>query len=111
MRNSCGITARSMTILKYSDGGIFRGEKMLKAHDILHEGDVLTIKPPNETNEIMPVKGSLDILYEDEFLLIVNKPADMPVHPVRQHQTDTLANIVSFYQQNRGESYVFRAMN
>lgn len=111
LRKSCGITARSMTILKYSAGGIYRNDTMLKAHDIVRTGDIVTLRLPHEKNDITPVKGRLSILYEDEYLLIVNKPADIPVHPTKAHQLDTLANIVSYYQQSRGESYVFRAMN
>ena len=57
------------------------------------------------------MNGVLDILYEDAYLLIVNKPADMPVHPTKIHQTDTLANIVSCYQMSNGEPYTFRALN
>lgn len=110
LRRSCGITARSMTILKYAEG-IFRGDSVIKSHEIVHSGDVITLRLPREKNEISPVQGSLDILYEDEYLLIVNKPDDMPVHPTKIHQRDTLANIVSFYQHSRGESYTFRALN
>ena len=111
LRKSCGITARSMTVLKYGDGGIFCGDTELKAHDIVRSGDVITLRLPAETNEILPIEGGLTILFEDDFLMIVNKPAGMPVHPTKVHQTDTLANIVSYYQQKRGESYVFRALN
>ena len=111
LRHGCGVTARSMTLLKYSEGGIFRGEEMLRSHDIVHSGDVITLRLPPETNEITPVERPLDILYEDEYLLIVNKPCDMPVHPTKIHQLDTLANAVAFYAKNRGESYVFRALN
>ncbi len=44
-------------------------------------------------------------------LLIADKPPFMPVHPVKQYQTDTLANRVAAYSLNRGERYVFRAVN
>ncbi len=111
LRMECGITARSMTLLKYGDGGIYRDGELLKAHDTIHTGDKITLLLPPEENNIVPVKGELSILYEDDYLLIVNKPANMPVHPTKQHQLDTLANIVSDYQQSRGESYTFRALN
>ena len=55
--------------------------------------------------------GKLDILYEDDYILIVNKPYSMPVHPVKQHQSDTLANIVAYYAQNSGKEFTFRAIN
>ncbi len=111
LRRSCGITARSMTVLKYSDGGIFRAEQSLRSCDIVHAGDVITLKLPGEANEITPVEGDLDILFEDDYLLLIDKPAHMPVHPTKTHQLDTLANIVSYHQRSRGESYIFRALN
>ena len=110
LRRSCGITARSMTLLK-NIGGIYRGDALIKARDTVSAGDVITLRLPEEENEIIPTEGELCVLYEDEYLLIVNKPAAMPVHPTKSHQRDTLANIVSSYQQSRGERYVFRAMN
>lgn len=110
LRRGCGITARSMTILKYY-GNITRENEPLKAHDVVHEDDVITLSLPREKSDITPVEGVLDVLYENAFLLIVNKPFGMPVHPTKVHQTDTLANIVTWYQESRGESYVFRALN
>ena len=99
-----------MTLLK-NFGGIYRGDVTIKARDTVSAGDVITLRLPEEVNEIAPTEGELCILYEDDYLLIVNKPAAMPVHPTKSHQRDTLANIVSYYQQCRGERYVFRAMN
>lgn len=110
LRKACGISARSMTLLKFSEG-IYRRDTVIKAHEIVHSGEVITLRLPREKNDIAPVRGELSILYEDEYLLIVDKPAAMPVHPTKKHQLDTLANIVSCYQQGRGESYTFRALN
>lgn len=111
LRRGCGITAHSMTLLKYGDGGIYRNGVLLKAHDIVRQGDTVALCLPTETNEITPVALPLNILYEDDTLLIVNKPRGMPVHPTKVHQLDTLANAAAFYQQSRGEHYVFRALN
>lgn len=111
LRRECGLTARSMKVIKYSGGSILCGARELRARDILHSGNVISVTLPPETCEIEPVKGSLNILYEDVRLLVINKPAAMPVHPTKNHQLDTLANIVSAYQQDRGESYTFRALN
>lgn len=110
LRRRCGLSARSLTVIKYG-GSICCGSRELRARDALRQGDIVSVRLPNEVCEIEPVKGCLDILYEDERMLIVNKPANMPVHPTKLHQLDTLANIVSFYQQSMGESYVFRALN
>ena len=45
----------------------------------------------------MPTKKDLNILYEDEYLLVVDKPAGMPVHPSMEHYEDSLCNIVKYY--------------
>lgn len=111
LRRKCGLSARSMTVIKYGGGSITCDKKELRAHDIVHESDMIKVQLLREQCDIEPIKGKLDILYEDNYLLIVNKPANMPVHPTKRHQLDTLANIVSFYQQSRGESYTFRALN
>lgn len=111
LRSACVISARSMTVIKYNGGRIAVGDRELRAHDIIRADDTVTITLPSEHNDIEPVEGTLDILYEDDYLLIVNKPASMPVHPTKIHQLDTLANIVSFYQKGRGEDYLFRALN
>ena len=50
-----------------------------------------------ETENIIPVKMNLDILYEDDSLLIVNKPHNTPVHPSQNHFEDSLSNGVKYY--------------
>ena len=111
LRKQIGLSARSMTVLKYSGMGIKRLGKEIRAHDIVRAGDVIDISLPVDVNDAIPIEGVLDILFEDDRLLIVNKPSGMPVHPVKVHQLDTLANIVAYYQRERGESYTFRALN
>lgn len=111
LRRECGLTARSMTLLKQNENGLTRGGVLLRSNEIIRAGDVLTLRLPDDVNEISPVKGELDILYEDDYLLIVNKPPYMPVHPTKVHQLDTLANIVSDYMIGKGERYAFRALN
>ena len=48
------------------------------------------------------VDKPIDILYEDEYLLIVNKPANMPTHPSADNYTNTLSNIVASYLKKQG---------
>ncbi|MDM5297320.1 RluA family pseudouridine synthase [Bacillus pumilus] len=56
-----------------------------------------------EESDVTPEYGELDVLFEDEHLLIVQKPAGRPTHPNEKGQTGTLANLVSFYFQANGE--------
>lgn len=53
-----------------------------------------------ESDEIVPQPGQLDILYEDDAFLAVNKPADLVVHPCSYHPDNTLANYVKYYLNN-----------
>ena len=72
-------------------------------------GDIVTITiPETETSNIIPVKGEINILFEDEDIIAINKPANMPTHPSRYHIDDTLANLVCEYL---GKGFVFRAVN
>lgn len=107
-----GVSTRLITKLKNTPDGILMDGKLLRAVDPVKGGSTITLNLPEEESEyIESVKGELDIVYEDKFILAVNKPPFMPVHPVKQHQTDTLANIVMYHAAQRKESYVFRAHN
>lgn len=111
LRRYCGISARTLSKLKRTTLGITRNGTLLKTTDVLTLGDTVVLTLPYDTNEIAPIKGDLDILFEDEYIIVVNKPPLMPVHPTKIHQLDTLANILSFYMREKGEYYTFRAIN
>ena len=86
--------------------------KILRTIDPVVSGAQIVINLPGEGSSfIEPVEGSLDIRYEDEHVLVVNKPPFMPVHPVKQHRTNTLANLVTAYAKKSGAEFVFRAHN
>ena len=63
------------------------------------------------TDGILPTPLNIPVLYEDEDILVVNKPADMPVHPSLGNYTNTLANGVAAYLETKGESCPFRCIN
>lgn len=111
LRGACAISARTLAKLKRTPGGITVNGKPLRAIDTVFAGDEIRLALPEDTNEITPVNGRIEILYEDEYIIALNKPANMPVHPVKSHQSDTLANLLSAYMIKRGENYTFRAVN
>ncbi len=111
LRRYCHVSARLLAKLKRTEKGMTVGEQKIRSIDTLHAGDVVCLRFPQDTSDIIPVFMQPDIVYEDETLLIVNKPPFMPVHPVREHQTDTLANGIMFYSRQKGENYTFRAVN
>ncbi len=79
----------------------------------LTPGDVLTIHYQEETSSdtILPSNLPIDIVYEDEDILVVNKPAGMPVHPSQNHYEGTLANALMHYYTEKGETFTFRCVN
>ena len=76
---------------------------------VLHAGNFLRIHIPETENSenILPVKMDLSILYEDEDLLVINKPADMPVHPSIGNYDNTLANGAAWYFKEKGQTFVY----
>lgn len=57
-----------------------------------------------EASSVIPEYGELDILYEDNHMLIVNKPAGIATHPNEDGQTGTLANLIAYHYQINGET-------
>ncbi|PFA69492.1 RNA pseudouridine synthase [Bacillus sp. AFS015802] len=71
----------------------------------LTPGDVLQIHLFKEVAyDVSPTYGEIDVLFEDEHLIVVNKPAGIDTHPNHPGETDTLANLVAFHHQAEGES-------
>ena len=69
-----------------------------KAGLVLKEGDIIDVTfPPSKEADILPVELPLDILYEDNDVLIINKAKGMVVHPAAGHTDDTLVNAILFH--------------
>lgn len=69
---------------------------------MMKKGDELTILvPPTKTN-VKATPGDIDILYEDDYLLIINKEADIATIPTRAHYDKSLANFVAYYYITKG---------
>lgn len=80
------------------DCNVFVNSKSVKANYKLSEGDVIEVKIPEpEILDIVPENISLDILYEDDDILVVNKPKGMVVHPAPGHYTGTLVNAIMYH--------------
>lgn len=104
-------SSRLIIKLKKSDIGLLRNGEHIKVTDLLNQGDEIEVNIPDSVSDIPAVKMSIDILYEDEDVLVVNKGVGMPVHPTRNHQGDTLANAVAYYLSQKGINTKFRAIN
>lgn len=83
------------------DGNVLVNQKVVKANYKLNEGDTIDIQIPElEIPDILPENIPLDILYEDDDILVVNKPKNMVVHPAPGHYTGTLVNAIMYHCQN-----------
>lgn len=99
--------------LKKTEEGIKRNGAWAYTKDVLQAGDVLeTVFVEEEASEnIVAVEMPLDIVYEDEDILVINKAADTPIHPSQGNYENSLANGVAGYFKHKGENFVFRCIN
>ena len=70
-------------------------------------GDVITVRLDEPIPEYPPQQGELTILYEDDHMLAVDKPAGMLIHPSRSRFDGTLANYVAGYYRRTGQKSAF----
>lgn len=77
----------------------------------LHEGDILRVVITDHApDNIIPSEGRLDIVYEDEDLICINKPSGVVVHPSHGHYADSLANYLAHYFDEKGEPHEIRTI-
>lgn len=86
-----GFSRRMVTALKQS-GGLTRGGEILRSVDRVHSGDVIRVVMEDRGGVVPNGKIKVEISYEDEDIIIYNKPPFLAVHPSIRHYDDTLAN-------------------
>lgn len=107
--------------LKKTEHGIVLNGEWSYVHNRLKKGDILDISLlETESSEHIPLTEiSIEdfkkmIVYEDEDILVLNKPAGLPVHPSMGHHEDTLANYCAYYYhvlQKVNSGFIFRCVN
>lgn len=102
-----GVSASLLTKLKHTENGIAKNGVFAKTIEELSTGDTLTIKIENSGSIARPMCIDIEIPYEDEDIIVLNKPPLMPVHESRNHIGDTLSNFVAYHC---GENMAFRAV-
>lgn len=110
---SMGFSRQCIIALKKQEKGILLNGIWAYVSTILSVGDTLTLTLSEEesSEKIAPVNLPLRILYEDEDILVLNKPADMPIHPSLNNYENTLANAVANYYAKQNMPFVFRCIN
>ena len=107
-----GFSHRLITKLKQTPDGILLNGEHIRTIDPMSEGDLLEINLPTDKKESIsiPVEMPLDIIYEDDDILVLNKPAMLAVHESHNHLGDTLSNAVAFHLKKEGKPSAFRAV-
>lgn len=110
---SMGFSRQCIIALKKQQNGILLNGIWVYVNTTLSDKDLLTLTLSEEesSEKIVPIDLPLHILYEDEDILVINKPADMPIHPSLNNYENTLANAVAYYYKKQNQPFVFRCIN
>lgn len=103
------MSASLMNKLKWGDSLQVNGQSQ-RTNFPVTPGDVITVRLDEEEPEYPAQEGPLSILFEDAWLLAVDKPAGMLIHPSRAKNTDTLANFVAGYYRKTGQKSAFHPL-
>lgn len=107
LSKSVGLSRREISRLKFSHGLLLNG-KECRVAEIVHEGDVVTLNfMERDSAHATLLSGKPEILYEDEDLVIVNKPSGMVCHPTHEHLTDDMGTLLQNYY---GNGFTIRAI-
>ncbi len=114
LKLTLGLSTATLSKLKNHPEGILVNGTRVTVRYVLRTGDVLTLSeadtPDTATETVLPADLPLDVLYEDDHVIALNKPPFMPTHPSHGHLTDTLANALAYRYACAGEPFVFRPL-
>ena len=113
LRRELGLSAAGVRRAKDQPDGILLDGQPVFTNVFVQPGQVLSVAVGDVTgsDQIAPVPGPLALCYEDEDLLIVNKPGDLAVHPSLGHHGDTLANFLMAHYQAQHLTAAFHPVN
>ncbi len=106
-------SSKNITDLKKKSESVILNGIPTYMNQKLENGDVLEIHliETESSENIPPSELTLDILYEDEDLMVINKPADMPIHPSLNNYYNSLANGLAWYFKEQQKPFIFRCIN
>lgn len=108
-----GLSKAFIKHLKFLENGIMLDGERVTVRRVLKQGDILTLALEDEStpSHLTPTNIPLDIIYEDEYIILPNKPPFMPTHPSHLHHGDTLADALAYRYAKSGAPFVFRPVN
>ncbi len=106
-----GMSSRVLISLKHWPDGLLLNGRHIRTIDPIHTGDVLTVTLRDAPPDYLESDIRVEILYEDDDVIVYNKPADMPCHQAKTHQQDTLANVFARDCRERGIHLSYRCIN
>lgn len=109
LRGELKMSSSLMNKLKWGDGIQVNGQAQRTNYPV-RPGDVITVRLDEEEPEYPAEDGPLTVLYEDDYILAVDKPAGMLIHPSRAKNDGTLANFVAGYFRRTGQKSAFHPM-
>ena len=113
LKRKLGFSRKQISALKFQEDGIRVNGSRRRVTERLQPGDLLELSVEEEgksSSQLIPTEGTISILYEDEDLIVVNKPTGILVHPSGGHYQDTLANQLMEYFKKKGEVPVLRSI-
>lgn len=106
-----GLSSRVISRLKNNENGIMLDGRRVTVRAVIGEGSELILNLGDDETAFLAEARPLSVLYEDEFVAVLDKPAGMHTHPSKKIQHGTLANAAVHHFQSRGENITFRAIN
>ena len=97
-RNIAGLSRAFLRSVKFRENGILINGQRVTTRGVLHTGDCLVFNMPNDrTQKIVPAEGPVSIAFENEDIVLVNKPAGLVIHPCHGHYSDTLLSYLAWH--------------
>ena len=108
----CSVSTDLSRAVKFRGSGFFADGAPILANRRVEAGQVISFELPPEGESVVPQDDiPVDVVYEDAFALVVEKPPHLAVHPTLNYPLDTLANGYAAWALRQGRSPVFRPVN
>ncbi len=113
LRRDLELSGTVIRRIKWLEDGIMVDGARVTVRYLVSEGQVLSIRltDPSSAEQPVPTEGSLDILYEDEDMVVVNKQSGILIHPSHGHFSDTIGNYLMWHWQQSGEESGFHPVH